>query len=236
MNRLRFVCTFRKTTVHIQSKYWLSQNRLAWNNASSYCETRCKSALASIHNVYAHRDIIDLISQTDSYNDRFPIPGFIHRTNDIWIGLNRMNDPNGDWQWSDNSTFDYGTDNQSDPRTNPWTSGIGTQNCILYWNSTAGYKWRDEHCQNENRFVCNSCEGVLDKYILYDNRPYNVSTDTAESNCTAARSFCQSFESDLASIHNEDDMDSVQALCSRTFETGDCWIGLITNFTANGMV
>ena len=222
---------FNKLTGITHSKYWLSQNRLAWNNASSYCQTRCNSALASIHSYHDHQTIVNIISHTDSYNHRSQIPGFLHQTNDIWIGLNKLDDPNGDWKWSDDTSCEYGTDINSTSHTNPWTSwtGLGTQKCISYWNSTMGYKWRDEGCKNENRFLCNSCEGVLDKYILYDNRPYNDSSDPASSNWDDARAFCQSFDSNLASIHNEDDMESVKALCSTTFETGDCWIGLMVN-------
>ena len=198
------------------SSYWFSNNRLTWQNASRYCQYRCNSHLASFHNPNAYTSATRLIQNSMNIT-----MGFNDNQKDIWIGLKR-NSPFKGWEWSDNSTFDFGSNTSS--TGSPWapdTHGPSNhnQNCVRIWID-ADYKWKNRGCSSELRFLCNSCEAKLDKYILYRQTPQS---DTANH-------FCRNFlGTALASVHTNDDVASAVSLAALSGIDTFIWIYDPTN-------
>eukprot|EP01083_Nonionella_stella_P166190 554908_1 len=93
-----------------------------WKNASDYCKSH-DSHLASIH---SYKDLQRAVLECASANGK------------CWVGLNDIT-AEGMWQWSDNTTTDYGfwNDHRSTPTTGiiPWAldqpnNWGGGQNCV----------------------------------------------------------------------------------------------------------
>ena len=202
--------------VNVQS-YWLSQNLFDWQSASTYCSLHCNSTLVSIHSSDEHENIRNYLLNHDSY---ITLDDYDNKFKNIFIGLNKMSD-NITWEWSDGTPLDFGGGTSGG--IYPWRDNEpgGERDCAAY-SYDQDYAWEDQRCDRKRRFLCNSCEGVLEKYILYNQQSLD---------CAAASSYCQSLTipTNLISIHNEEDMDSAKALCSAKKETNDCWIGLNAN-------
>ena len=71
-----------------------------------------------------------------------------------------------DFQYKDGSAFDYGLT----PNEYPWSTSEPNndddgQECVALV-SDYDYKWSDFECDEDRRFICNSCVGKLNKYIL----------------------------------------------------------------------
>ena len=152
------------------SLYWLSQNRLSWADASTYCQSRCGSNLVSIHDINDYLDAKYVIN-----NSSVITAGFTTVESNVWIGLNKLD---GSWGWSDTSPFDY--DDTITGGVFPWGFGEpsdpATDECAQYFTDNL---WNDGDCVSKRR---NSCEGVLDKYILYQTSgPYSTASDFCEN-------------------------------------------------------
>eukprot|EP01084_Bolivina_argentea_P265406 449872_1 len=196
--------------ISISSSYWLSENRLTWTEASTYCQSHCNSELASIHSINNHLEATYLIKNSSAVTAGFNVDQV-----NIWIGLNKLNTT---WSWTDHSAFNYGTDTTT-KGVFPWGPGEPNsltinEHCVEYF---VGYNllWNDEICTRLRRFLCNSCEGFLEKYLLY----------RTDAQFTNALEFCENtLGTSLASIHNSDDMARADHLCR--VSTRDCWVGL----------
>ena len=87
------------------------------------------------------------------------------------------------------------------------------------------FEWNDYQCANRRRFMCNSCEGKLDKYMLYDINAYSK-WDEADTLCK------NDLNTSLASIHSNDDNAIARHLCNAS-EAQNMWIGLRRNSTGS---
>ena len=91
----------------IISAYWISQNRLTWNESLNYCRVICNSDLASFHNESDYLKAKHLIINSsyldlnNGFNDIGGTPHYHHY--DIWIGLKRLNNTVNNFTWSDNT-------------------------------------------------------------------------------------------------------------------------------------
>ena len=202
--------------------YWLSQNRLSWHDASKYCQNYCNSELASIHNKTDNDKCTSLIQK------EIPIVGgFSDESLRVWIGLHNFT---GTFEWSDGSLWNFG-DDISSRGIYPWRSNQpdnydGTEYCVHFY--TDAKTWNDKYCMNKYRFLCNSCEGKLDKYIMYQ------SGSSCEDNLNTT----------LASLHDVYDQLSAESLCDSNTtndESGsigsyeyNCQIGLKRSTDNNG--
>ena len=185
---LYFIILFK-----VAVSYWISENRLVWSDALNYCVNVCNSNLASFHNESDYLQAKHLIINS-SYLliDRgFPSSHTIVNTH-IWIGLNDIgNSSQHNFSWTDGSTFDFGDDLSGGIQ--PWKTGepnhgnnLKNENCVGIWLGSQSsqdelYKWNDYECDTFRRFMCNSCEGVLDKYIVYAEADENW--DNADNEC-----------------------------------------------------
>eukprot|EP01084_Bolivina_argentea_P122515 217082_1 len=219
----------------IEPNYYISPNKFTWKNAESYCIKQCQSNLGSIH--YGVDQEVSELLAADTYHS-FTVDT-IRGTNDVWIGLYF----NGiTWNYTDGTVFDYGTDisgssSQFDDY-NPWTPGELLSNG---WNNidwlrirmdkyaTIGYKWIGngiDFNNEQNRFMCNNCDSILNKYIaINDAKTYD-----------SAKLYCESeIGTTLASIHSDNDMNEATMLCSHINNSQHCWIGLINNISFGNM-
>ena len=201
---------------NVQS-YWISQNRFTWSRASWYCQTICNSNLASFHSESDYLEARHLVNNSLSHS---------LNSHSIWIGLHDISSE-GNFEWSDGSSFDYGTDISGGKY--PWASSgepnnVGEEDCVALFVRTDQHhlRWNDESCTSSlNRFMCNSCENVLDKYHVIDVRLAWSDWNTANQDCQL------SYNTTLASIHNENDLEYVQHLCNATGPPNNrCWLGL----------
>ena len=92
--------------------------------------------------------------------------------------------------------------------------------------------WDDGDCDVPSHFVCNECEwNVGTKYVLLPHTHYSSQID-AEQACR------DTYGTNLASIHSEDDFAETKLLCEFGTDTvGDvdgCWIGLYNNNQSGG--
>ena len=211
------------------SSYWISENRLSWNRSLNYCRSICDSDLASFRDESDYQQALDLISNSSYLKITNGMGAYAwQRYHDIWIGLNDITQE-GHFQWSDNSSFHFGNDTSG--AVYPWAHSASnepnnggsvdeTENCVGLWQrGDFVVGWNDYNCEGMRRFMCNSCEGVLDKYILYhlddEKRAWNESQDK-----------CMEYlDTSLASIHNMDDNAITYSLCAST-QMEVCWIGL----------
>eukprot|EP01083_Nonionella_stella_P282289 960611_1 len=196
--------------------YWLSQNRLKWLDASTYCQQRCDSHLASIHSLTDYYEAYYLIQNESAIMRGFDNVHIKHWR--VWIGLNQPSN-GSNWQWSDGSPFNFANDTMIQQAGQfPWTPNEPTlpnnEQCVDYNAQETG--WNDNACDDQFRFLCNSCEGTLDKYILYtDPKTYSQSLSACRDNLNTS----------LASVHNSDDFMSTTLLVD-TLTVHDAWIGL----------
>ena len=151
--------------------------------------------------------------------------------NHIWIGLNDL-DQEYVFEWSDGSLFDFGQNGSAGGITGiyPWKPGEPNNNhvneyCVELWMEWYHtYTWNDNMCELKMRFMCNSCEGQLDKYLLMESDTiYGGLIDYDWHN---ASNLCNNLTSTaLASIHSMEDNVLASGLCQAADEN-ICWIGL----------
>eukprot|EP01083_Nonionella_stella_P056117 147940_1 len=182
--------------------YFLSTNTLSLNAASYYCIEHCGSTLASIHSAPDQAFMRNIISN-----------GFhVNSNSTIWIGL-YYSVPNDEWKWIDGTVFDYQYF-APDINLSTWDNYA----CVVI--HALDYTWRllkGSECAQSLRFLCNSCNSKLNKYLLL-NRQVNY---------TQNKDICdRQMDTNMISIHNDDDMLHAQLLCEHGGDNDDCWIGL----------
>ena len=68
----------------------------------------------------------------------------------IWLGGADIHEE-GDWKWYYPETpmsFTYWSSNGPQPNNG------ARANCMGFWKSSAGYKWADEPCYQQYKFLC----------------------------------------------------------------------------------
>eukprot|EP01084_Bolivina_argentea_P298762 514899_1 len=130
-----FLLTF-VTIIYLTNSqsYYLSRHKRTWSDASNFCINTCGSTLATIGSSKAAKITTKLIEESDAPNEP------------IWIGLIGN-------EWIDKTEYKY-TQLLSDTSINNKCSVITPEN---------EYKWTPQDCssQQEYRFFCNSCDGIL---------------------------------------------------------------------------
>eukprot|EP01083_Nonionella_stella_P145094 453992_1 len=206
------------TLLSTTKAYHLSLHSLEWQNASNYCQSYCKSTLASVHSREDHLTTLDIINRNPSVYTR------------VWTGLNDIKFSDS-WEWSDGSLFDFGhikdtTTGKVIRGTYPWRSDEpdynDTDQCValevgwLYPGYTSG-RWIDRKQTANYHFLCNDCSSRIHKYAVVN----------GGRNVTAAESICQSrFGTSLASVHSHTDMQEAMASCEQITSSNGCWLGL----------
>eukprot|EP01084_Bolivina_argentea_P293141 504133_1 len=165
-------CTY--TDYNDLKTYYVSKLQLELSQANTYCRNHCHSTIGSIHNEIDFQRIISLSQGTD-----------------VFIGLERTSSLQTFSTWLDNTNLDWGRIVQY----YPWQSSEpDSHNCVLMDASNI-YQWKSTECENAERFVCNSCDGVLNKYILIQSDLSWIDADN----------YCQTqYGTHLASIHSLD--------------------------------
>eukprot|EP01083_Nonionella_stella_P167904 565448_1 len=173
--------------------YYISKFPLQWSAANAYCNKQCHSELATIHNL---NDITDLDLKYPGSSD-YDV---------IWIGLHKSN-TDSSYVWTENGTiFDPPTEAQG------WT-----EPCIVLSRNDSEWYMEDTSCDDAYPFMCNACDGILNKYVL---GPFHTTTQRNASH------ICDTiYQTSLASIHSQSDYDQIINLC-QLYGNHSCWIGL----------
>eukprot|EP01083_Nonionella_stella_P260655 888436_1 len=146
----------------------------------------------------------------------------LSQSSDLWqsdsspyIGLKIKTGPI--FQWHDGSNFDY---------VAPWTIGHpDTHKCVLQKTNS---EWFDRSCTIERTFLCNECNGILNKYAVIPtfNGASGMTYTQAQQTCN------ERYGTNLASIHTSRDYNEAKELCD-IFKNIDCWIGAQNDGTGN---
>eukprot|EP01083_Nonionella_stella_P305310 1064540_1 len=158
--------------------YYISPNKLKWFDANHYCKAFCNSTLASIHSAANQLSVIQLASNTIYIDTPYG-------SKNIWIGLS-IDTTHNTFQWSDLTVFDF--HNLANTTANM------SHTCIAMDTS---YQWIPSDCNDHHRFMCNSCDSKLNKYLMINTK----------LNYTNALKFCtqNAHNASLASIHSASD-------------------------------
>ena len=139
--------------INVNGQY-IIQTALSWNNSQSFCMSHCNSDLGSIHSDQHFQNI-----QT------------LDQSGNIWIGLYTPNS-HPFYEWIDATPFSSisQVNNFALDMTGgvyPWASqqpsGQGKE-CVAMSGS---YDWIAPGCNASRKFLCNNCNGKLNKYILF---------------------------------------------------------------------
>eukprot|EP01083_Nonionella_stella_P053306 141035_1 len=195
--------------------YFLPGIILSMNDSMQFCDEICDSDLASIHSVSQLNDAVNAIN----VRPKDVWATTLHRRDEAYIGLRSDDYPSIPFSWNDDSPFNYG--NNTHPGTTPWKqdhpNGIDADTCVVL--ETDGGAWRDVPCHYDsfNRFICNDCNGKINKYALLngDYATYNESDDLC----------LQIYGTSLASIHTNRDIIEITSLL-RISQDNIAWIGL----------
>eukprot|EP01083_Nonionella_stella_P006449 18718_1 len=192
--------------------YYISPNLLDWHQAEDFCAQHCNSNLASIHSEAQNNELIALIQNIAS-DPMINIPSTI----DTYIGLIDSNG-NGNWAWSDGSSFDYGNDLSGGK--GPWdTSNPNSNSNPICVQIEGNDKWNDVECNDAFTpviFACNSCDGVLTKTAMEETR------DNYEDNKVRC---ANKFGTELLSFHSQSDWDEATRLCRLINEQSSIGLG-----------
>ena len=199
--------------IHTEHSYYISPNKLKWSDANHFCTEYCGSQLASIHSIQQQIFSQQIAENTLSINTTYG-------TNNIWIGIQINNDTNiSSLHWNDSSIFNY--NNLKYGNISSSANNERTPLCLAI-DINSDYEWILTDCTINNRFMCNSCDSNINKYIIINDK----------MNYTNAEKFCYEnvHNSSLASIHNYWDYQEVKALVGYD-ESWHTFIGLNDLYT-----
>jgi len=173
-------------TSSVSNAYYISPNKLSWNDANAYCHDICDSELASIHSIAQHQFISlqDALAIDTNYGD-----------NNFWIGLSTttvLNTTFSDYtyQWIDASPVDYTPESLLSSNIDN-----STTTCIAIDISSSSAQWIHANCSEHRRFVCNTCDSRINRFVLINQHlRYNDAQRFCEENVS---------HSSLASVHND---------------------------------
>lgn len=92
--------------------YYLSSNRLTFDQGQYFCSNHCNSDLASIHNITQFSEVLITINASHSIHKMDTRPDW------VWIGLYNHS-TSSTFIWLDGTEFDYGS-TIFPLRTSPW--------------------------------------------------------------------------------------------------------------------
>ncbi|KAL0994907.1 hypothetical protein UPYG_G00129090 [Umbra pygmaea] len=178
---------------------------LTWYQAQSYCREN-HTDLATVRN---QTDIQAIINQTQN-------AGVFYTQ--LWIGLYRTG------TWSDGGNSNVNTYTYTPPNTYELNQSCTTaQNYYSYnYDYYLYYQKTLENCNNTFPFLCYSeiCESspsITHQYYVVDQ----------QMTWSEAQSYCRETYTDLATVSNFDDYNSLTCLINSTFGySGQAWIGL----------
>ena len=190
-----FVLTIIILLTTNNNAYYFVPNNFFWYQADQYCQIVCNSRLASINSQQQQDDIVNTIeSRTSPYWDGF--------NEDPWIGLYYQS-PNLIWTDSTNPS--------SASFTYPWQSDEPSAQATLIDTSSTSYTWYTETTDNLHPFLCNSCDGKLNKYGW-------INQNTCQGR----------YNTELAIALDSDPTDAYISI-NELFDLhgGDAWIGMV---------
>ena len=230
--------------IQLSFGYHLSLNSLSWDKASQYCKNHCNSDLVSISSFSDWTEIIPILNDACDY-----IP---YGYSWIWTGLYVTKNLNQS-HWTDESPFDFGnqcwSNNLELLGIHPWSNSepnIFNGECMRivevgYDNAICEFRWELAECSDEGLFMCNHCEGKIEKYARLSeesilSNPFGTSfIDNVDGNgdiaCSHSEVWANSvhdypYHSNLASVHSYRDMEELSFLCNMTDNKFGCWVGL----------
>eukprot|EP01083_Nonionella_stella_P156600 507342_1 len=197
--------------------YFLPGSALSINDSTQFCSDLCNSDLASIHSQSQLNDAVHAISVKPKH---IWAPTH-HQRDEAYIGLTSDNFPSVPFSWYDRSPFNYGNDtNKSSP---PWKAyhpqGGYTPACVVLEADTS--TWRDVQCNysTTDRFLCNHCNGQINKYALLTHSASGLTFNQSNAACRAT------YGTSLASIHTDRDHSEILSLL-KVNHRSVAWIGL----------
>eukprot|EP01083_Nonionella_stella_P177763 625789_1 len=186
--------------------YFHARSLLNFDDATQFCSKICASELASIHNASQLVDAIDTITKRP-----------LNQQSTAYIGLRSSDFPTVPFAWNDTTTFDFGYDTSLG--TYPWEADhpqTHAPSCVLLDKQIN--VWKSVQCDETHTFLCNHCNGKLQKYAL---------VNTGTQSHTDVNTLCHTlYGTTLASIHTERDNMEIQELLSIS-NIQNAWIGLM---------
>eukprot|EP01084_Bolivina_argentea_P283770 486096_1 len=154
---------FRQMTcfVHIYHTlvygYYVSPSKLDIFQARPFCVGHCKSDASSIHN---NKENIDAIYQSRNIT-------YLHNSidDDVWIGLSAY--VAGSYKYLDGTPWNYG--NSTSYYNYPWDDSKPSNIISYSVKINSNNRWEDANSTEKYRFMCNTCDGILNKYIIHKN-------------------------------------------------------------------
>ncbi|XP_052443600.1 macrophage mannose receptor 1-like [Carassius gibelio] len=146
-----------------------------------------------------HTDLVSIKNETENYRVQLLI--FDYDT--VWIGLYRIR------SWSDQSNSSF-----SNWRTGQPDNAGNSQYCTAVSFSDSG-SWTDENCNTALFFICYSASA--------SSRQFHFVNES--KTWTEAQSYCRQNYSDLATIDNMEEMNSLINTVNGSYN-GSAWIGL----------
>ena len=187
--------------VCVNNGYYLSPNKLTFDEADHFCIHQCDSNLASFINESHYEDALNTIN--DSYNQITNSDA----NNWIWIGLQNPFLVNN--TWSDVTPFIFGSNLTEG--VFPWIENRTIEDqCVNI--DIPSQRSTTSDCSEHYTVLCNHCDGILNKYLL-------DSADSEDRNqprsVTVAEELCNSYNynSTLASFHSQSDFEQLNTLC-----------------------
>ncbi|XP_076106000.1 perlucin-like protein [Mytilus galloprovincialis] len=121
-------------------EYALVTTQMTWIEAQRYC--------SQYGGVLAQPENSDINKYLKSLTDKKTW---------LWIGASNLPDKKT-WEWHNPLKAITFTDWQSSQ-----PNAYSTENCMLYWKSSEGYKWGDYYCNRKYGFICqrkdSNCNG-----------------------------------------------------------------------------
>eukprot|EP01083_Nonionella_stella_P030062 82529_1 len=187
------------------SNYVLVEGIKSWEDADTYCSETYGTHLASIHSEDDNTEAYEVCA-ADASTDLSSFVG-------CWIGYSDLTG-SASWSWSDSSSLDFSTFRDG--------AGNGEQSgalCAFIKVNLDDTQWEDTTCTSHNtasRFLCNAPSYVLVEGIY--------SWEDADTYCS------ETYGTNLASIHSQDDNSEAYNLCAADASTDlssfqGCWIG-----------
>ncbi|KAJ7997562.1 hypothetical protein DPEC_G00230290 [Dallia pectoralis] len=196
-------------------------NNMTWNQAQSYCRENYTD-LAVVRNQTENQVIQNLlprlrIARSVIVNISVIVSQGNYNFYPVWIGLYR----DGSWSDGSNSSLNINAGYNEEPGV------IGlNESCVTVQTSQYFYESFGRNCNITLPFVCYS---ELCSISLNTSHQYHLVN--MNKNWTEAQSYCRETYTDLATVSDTEDYDSLTCLINSTLgSSGRAWIGLKFNW------